>query len=289
MSASFLVSGASGQLGRRVVELLLEANAGPIVATTRTPEKLADLAARGVEVRRADFDEPSTLAPAFAGVRRALLVSTDALDRPGRRLAQHRAAIAAFEASGVEHVVYTSLPNPNGSPVTIANDHAETEATLASTKLDFTILRNNLYADYLLASLGQALGSGQLVDAKGESKVAWVTREDCARAAAGALLDGARGRRILDVTGPEALSSDELAAIVSGVTGRTIVHVSVSDEVLVKGMVEHGLPEPIARLMTSFDHATRDGLLVNVSDTVERLSQRPPKRVSELIREQLAR
>lgn len=282
MSSSVLVSGASGQLGRRVVELLLEAGARPIVATTRTPEKLADLAARGVDVRRADFDDPSTLVPAFAGARRALLVSTDALDRPGRRLAQHRAAIAAFVESGVEHVVYTSLPNPVGSPVTIASDHAETEATLASTKLDFTILRNNLYAEYLLASLGQALGSGQLVDAKGASKVAWVTREDCARA-------GAKGRRVLDVTGPEALSSDELAELVSRVTGKTVVHVSVSDDALVEGMIGHGLPEPIARLMTSFDHATRDGLLANVSDTVQRLSQRPPTRVTELIREHLTR
>ncbi|CAE6780418.1 NAD(P)H-binding protein [Xanthomonas arboricola] len=104
MSQRLLVTGAAGQLGRRVVEILLERNITSIVATTRTPSKLADLAARGVEVRAADFDKPETLATAFAGVDRLLLISTDAIYVPGRRLAQHKAAIAAAEKAGVKHI-----------------------------------------------------------------------------------------------------------------------------------------------------------------------------------------
>jgi NAD(P)H dehydrogenase (quinone) len=109
---TFLVTGASGQLGRHVVELLLQANAGTIVATTRTPEKLSDLSERGVIVRQADFNDPDLLAAAFAGVDRLLLISTDAVGEPGLRLKQHQAAVKAAEAAGVSHVVYTSLVNP---------------------------------------------------------------------------------------------------------------------------------------------------------------------------------
>src|SRR5689334_9931004 len=106
---TLLVTGASGHLGRRVIELLLESNAGHLIATTRSPDKLAGLAARGVEVRQADFDDPGSLAAAFAGADRLLLISTDALDGTDRRIVQHGNAVAAAEQAGVKHVVYTSL------------------------------------------------------------------------------------------------------------------------------------------------------------------------------------
>ncbi|MEO7911055.1 MAG: NAD(P)H-binding protein, partial [Roseiflexaceae bacterium] len=115
---TLLVTGASGQLGQRVIELLIEANAGHIIAATRTPEKLAHLAARDVEVRQADFDDPSSLAAAFAGVERLLLISTDVVDGTDRRIVQHRNAVSAAAQAGVTHVVYTSLINPEpGSPI----------------------------------------------------------------------------------------------------------------------------------------------------------------------------
>ncbi|MEJ7727963.1 MAG: NAD(P)H-binding protein [Polyangiaceae bacterium] len=242
-SAALLVTGASGHLGRRVLELLLEAQAGPLVATTRKPDALADLAARGVEVRAADFDDPETLAAAFRGVGRALLVSTDTLGEPGRRLRQHRQAVRALEAAGVEHVVYTSLTDAARSSILLAPDHAGTEAALAESKLDFTVLRNNCYADILLETLPPAVKTGQLVDARGAGKIAWVTREDCARVAATVLADrAAGGRRTLEVTGPDAVSSDELASIASELGRKAVTHVAVPREALVQGMVEHGLP-----------------------------------------------
>ncbi|HEU5098574.1 MAG TPA: NAD(P)H-binding protein, partial [Roseiflexaceae bacterium] len=117
---TLLVTGASGHLGRRVIELLLEANAGHVIATTRSPDNLADLAARGVEVRKADFDAPGSLASAFAGADRLLLISTDALDGTDRRIVQHRNAVKAAEQAGVTHVVYTSFTNTEpGNPAAV--------------------------------------------------------------------------------------------------------------------------------------------------------------------------
>jgi len=280
---AILVTGASGQLGRRALELLLEQKVGPIIATTRKPDSLKDFAARGVEVRRADFDEESSLAQAFRGAKRALLISTDAVERNGQRLAQHEAAVRAFEAAGVEHVVYTSVLNPVGSPVIISADHAGTEAALAASRLDFTILRNSLYTEMLFMSLPSALASGDLVDARGDGALSHVTREDCARAAAAALGEGAKGRRTLDVTGPEALTSGQLAALASEIFGRPIQHISVPTEALVQGMVDHGLPKPMAELLASFDAAIAKGDFATVTDAVQRLTGRAPQSVRDYL------
>ena len=125
-----------------------------IIATTRDPAKLADLAARGVDVRAADFNDEASLTKAFSGADRALLVSTDALDQ---REAQQLRAVKALEAAGVKHVVYTSVPNPETTLAIVGPSHAVTEKALAASKLDYTVLRNNLHADLLFASLPGAV------------------------------------------------------------------------------------------------------------------------------------
>src|SRR3972149_1471990 len=112
MSNRLLVTGANGHLGRRAVETLLQKKAGPVVAATRDPAKIADLAAKGAEVRAADFGNPETLQAAFAGIDRLLLISTDAIIVPGQRLGQHRAAVATAQAAGVKHILYTSVVSP---------------------------------------------------------------------------------------------------------------------------------------------------------------------------------
>lgn len=277
---TLLVTGASGNLGRRVLELLLEANTGSkIIATTRNPDKLADLTARGVEVRAADFDDAASLVKAFTGADRALLVSTDALDR---REAQQTRAVQAFVEAGVKHVVYTSVPEPETTLALVGPSHAATERALAATKLDYTALRNNLYADLLLGALPGAVASGQLVDARGDGRIAWVTREDCARTAAAALVS-ATGRSAIDVTGPAAIGSDELAAIVSDLVAKPVQHVNVTPEQLVAGLVGHGFPEFVAQLFATFDSATAKGQLANATDTVEKLTGKKPQSIREFL------
>ena len=203
MSGSILVTGASGQLGKRVVELLLErSGATRIIAATRKPEGLAALKTRGVEVRAADFDDEASLGSAFRGVERALLISTDSLGEPGKRQRQHAAAVKALAAAGVQHVAYTSIINPVGSLITISVDHATTEVELEKSGLHHTVLRNNVYSDMTLGSLQRALASGKLVNASGAGKVGYVTREDCARIAAAVVSEPPAGNQKLDVTGP---------------------------------------------------------------------------------------
>lgn len=281
---TLLVTGASGQLGRRVVELLLEAQAGTIIAATRTPEKLEAFSQRGVIVRHADFNEPDSLAEAFTGVDRLLLISTDVLGEAGLRLKQHRTAVKAAEEAGVSHVVYTSLINPGPeSAVLFAPDHYGTETALAESKLNWTVLRNNLYADLLSASLGQAIEMGQLFSAAGDGKIAYVTREDCARAAAAALASSFNGRQTLDITGPESLSQADLAKIATKISGKQVTYVPLELDVLIQNMVAAGLPRPVAETYASIDTAAAQGQFDTVSDAVEELTERKPISVEEFL------
>ncbi|MCG3211535.1 MAG: Quinone oxidoreductase 2 [Anaerolineae bacterium] len=284
MTQTLLVTGASGHLGRRVVELLLEAKAGHIIATTRAPEKLADMAKRGVEVRPADFDRPETLAKAFAGADRLLLISTDAVDGTDRRIRQHRNAVNAAEQAGVKHVIYTSLTKPEpGSPILLAPDHHATEQALADSSLSWTLLRNNVYTDMLLMSLPHAVATGQLVAAAGGGGVGYVTREDCARAAAAVLQASTLGRTTLDITGPEVVTYAALAQIASDVTGRPVNYVNVPTAAMVQGMVGAGFPQPVAELLVSFQTATAQGDLALATNTVAELTGTAPQSVRDFL------
>ncbi len=283
MTATLLVTGASGHLGRRVVELLLEANAGPIIATTRNPEKLSDLAERGVIVRYASFDEPDSLPEAFAGSDRLLLISTDSLDEPGKRLNQQVAAVKAADAAGVAHVVYTSMIHADNTPILIAPDHAATEQALAESSMGWTVLRNNTYAEMLLQSVSQAYQLGSLYSAAGDGKTGYVTREDCARAAAAVLLGSFDGKRTLDITGAEALSQAEIVAIASSVTGEPLSYTPIPLEAAIEAMVNAGLPKPVAEVYASFDTATAQGKSAVVSSAFEDLTGHTPTSVAEFL------
>jgi NAD(P)H dehydrogenase (quinone) len=273
---ALLVTGAGGQLGRQALEILLESGADNIIATTRNPEKLAAFAARGVELRRADFDDPASLPGAFAGAERLLLISTDALADPGRRLAQHRAAVAAAEQAGVRHVVYTSAPAPHPTGASsLIDDHFWTEQALAASTLDWTILRDNIYADLLLASLPHAVATGQLFSATAGGGRNYVTREDCARCAVAALLS-ANGRQILDVNGPAPVMQDELAAITSELSGKNVVHIAVSPDDLRKGLRAAGLPPFLVEALVAFDVDAARGYHAVSAPTVKTLTGREP-------------
>ncbi|WP_445681123.1 NmrA family NAD(P)-binding protein [Radicibacter daui] len=283
-----LVTGASGKLGHATIAHLLGSQKVPasqIVAGTRKPETLADLAAQGVEVRKVDFEDAAGLAAAFAGIDRLLVISTDALEQPGQRLAQHKAAIAAAEAAGVAHVIYTSMPKPEpGNPVLFAPDHWGTEQALEASKLaGWTVLRNNWYFENIFMSAASILASGHWYTAAGEGRYANVGRDDCAAVAAAVLANPPAGKVKLDVTGGEALTVDEVAALLSGATGKPVEVVKLTSQQLAEGMAAAGVPAPWVPLLVSFDDNGRAGGFNLVSDTVERLTGRKPQKYKDFL------
>jgi len=280
-SPDLLVTGASGQLGQRVLHHLIDTlniPSGRIAAATRKSDSLAAWADKGVAVRRADFDDAASLSAAFAGIERLLLISTDTLDRPGHRLVQHKAAIAAAEKADVRHVVYTSMPKPESSAVLFAPDHSGTEAALAQSALpDWTVLRNNWYFENLYFSLPSALASGSWYSAAGTGGIAHIARDDLARAAATALAGATKGKTTLTLSGARAYGIAEIAGLVAEATGRKLAVVPVPVERLVQGMVAHGVPEPLARMFASFDANTAQGGLADVTGDYKTLTGVAPQ------------
>lgn len=279
INQTLLVTGANGNLGRLAVEELLARGATKVIAGSRDTDKLADLAAKGAEARKLDFDDAASVAAAFAGVDRVLLISTIAHNR----LEQQTGAVAAAKAAGVKHIVYTSAPNarPNAEAGGIA-DHYWTEQAIAASGLDFTILRNHLYAEVTLQAAQQALATGQAFDATNGAGRAYVTRADTARAAAGALLS-ATGKEILDVTGPSLVTQDELAKLLTQHTGKPVTRIGITSEQLFDGMKQAGLPPFYAQLLVAFDVDAAQGHHAIVNDTVERFSGRKPTAFADFL------
>lgn len=263
MTGKLLVTGASGKLGAAVMQHLLDTYnvpASSLIAGSRDTAKLGDLAARGVETRAVDFDDAS-LAESFAGVDRILIISTDALDAEGTRLRQQLAAVAAAKAAGVSHISYTSMPNPGDAKVIFAPDHKGTEDAIIASGLGYTIFRNSWYMENLMMTLPQALAMGQWYTSAGAGKLAHISREDVARAIAANLAKAASEDAIYTLTGPVARTTDEIAALVSEVTGKPLAVVHVTDAQLAQGMEGAGVPAPLVPTFVSFDTNTREGTI----------------------------
>ena len=271
---TFLVTAANGKLVRHVTQLLLDAKAGTVIAASRDPSKLADLAALGAQTRAADFDNPASLAEAFKGVDRLLLISTDGM-APGQRLAQHAAAIAAAKTAGVGHVIYTSMPKPETSAVSFAGDHLGTENTLKASGLAYTILRNSWYQENLLMGLPPALKSGQWYSSAGNGKIPHIAHADCARAAAAALIQ-APVNQTFTLTGPELFTTQQIAALASEATGNPLAVVELTDEQLAGGMAHAGVPDMLIPMLVSFDTNTRQGGFDVLTNDVETLTGQKP-------------
>jgi NAD(P)H dehydrogenase (quinone) len=277
------ITGASGQLGRLTAEALLEKTApSDVVLVTRSPDAVADLAERGADVRTGDFDDPASLAKAFAGVERLLLISASVI---GARVHQHKAAIDAAVAAGVRSVAYTGIGNPSHSnPGAAARDHRETEEALLASGLAWTFLRNGIYAESLLNGAGAVVASGQLITNAGEGRTAYVARADCAAAAAAVLTTDGHDGKAYDITSADALNAADVAALFTELSGQTVEPVYLTDEEWIATMVEHaGMPEPLAQAIATFGIAARRGYLGAVSTTVEQLTGRGPVSVRAIV------
>ena len=279
----YALTGANGQLGRLVLQHLLnKVPANQIIATTRHPEQLADFAAKGVIVRPADFSDPATLAAAFEGATRLLIISTDTL---GQRAAQHRAAIEAAVTAGVSHIIYTSAPaaDPN-SPNPILKEHGQTETALAASGVKWTALRNNIYSNTLPNTLGALLDNGKLLSLAGQGKPIWVSREDCARTAAAILTGDGTITGPVDLTGQEALGFPELAQRLSNILGRPIVSEALTEEEFTVHLVAKGLPQPAVAGLSGIVKWLAGGDFATPTNLVERVTGVKPTPVDEVLR-----
>ena len=279
----YALSGANGHLGHLVLKhLLTQVPANQIIATTRDPQQLADIASLGVVVRRADFSDPTTLAAAFAGASRLLIISTYAV---GKSVEMHKAAIAGAVEAGVKHIIYTSTPNadPDSTNALLA-DHGQTELALAASGVAWIALRNSFYAESLKHALALLLVKGQLFIPEGSAKHSWILREDCARAAVGALIGTLTTTGPIDVTGPEAFSFADLAIRLSHLSEYPITTHRLPDQAIVAQLTAQGVPlEAASATVRLVGWIAREAPSIP-TDTVERASGTKPTSIETILR-----
>lgn len=279
-----LVTGASGHLGRMVLEELRRKGVKNVIATSRDIEKIKEFEKAGIELRQADFNNKASLIPGFKGAKRMLLISTDAI---GERVEQHKNAISAAKELGVKHIVYTSWPNPERSSAVVAKEHFETEKLIMNSGMSYTILRNFPYAENLIPSLKHAIDSGEFIGSAGEGKVAYITKHDCALACVSALIKDDTENKILDLSGAQSYSYQEVADLVAGLKNKEINYKNIPAKELESTLEKSGHERDVAEMIVSFEEAYKEGDVENVSDSFSKLVGHKPQSLKDFLRLEL--
>lgn len=260
------ITGASGQLGRLVIqELLRKVPASQLIALARKPESVQDL---GVQARPADYERPETLAAALAGVDKLLLISSNEM---GRRAPQHKAVIDAAREAGVNLLVYTSVLRADTSPLGLAPEHAETEAYLKASGIPFVILRNGWYTENYTASIPSALAHGAFLGSAGEGRIASAARADYAAAAAAVLLLDGQAGKTYELAGDASYTLTDLAAEIARQSGQPVIYKDLPEGEFKGVLVGVGLPEGLAALLSDSDAGAAKGALQDEGRQLGRL------------------
>lgn len=275
------VTGATGHLGRLVIENLLERGvaAGEIVALARSPEKARDLAGRGVQVRAADYTQPDTLVAALQGVEKLLLVSANEV---GQRVAQHRNLVDAARQAGVRLLAYTSILKADTSGMQLAAEHSATEEIIRASGIPFVFLRNGWYLENYTGNLASTLEHGALLGSADEGRVSAASRADYAAAAAAVLTGSGHENQTYELGG-DAFTLAELAGIISRESGRPVEYRNLPEEAFAGVLASFGLPEPFARVLADSDRGLARGELFTDRDDLRRLIGRAPTTPSEAV------
>ncbi|MDQ3712911.1 MAG: SDR family oxidoreductase [Acidobacteriota bacterium] len=276
------VTGASGHLGRLVIEALLAQNlpAEKIVAVVRDPQKIADFASRGVQVRRADYTQPEALEAAFKGVERLLLVSSSEV---GERVPQHKNAIEAARKSGVGFLAYTSILKADTSGMQLAAEHKATEQIIRDSGIGFAFLRNSWYFENYTGQLPSTLQHGAVFGSAGDGQVSAASRADYAAAAAAVLIAPDIENKVYELGSDSAFTLSELAVEISEQTSGEIVYRDLPIEDFAQALIRAGLPEPLARILADADLGIKRGDLLVVSGDLSRLINRPTTTLAEAV------
>lgn len=280
------VTGATGQLGRFVIDALLKkVPAGEIVAAVRTPAKAADLAALGIIVRQADYGQPETLEAAFAGVDKLLLISGSEV---GQREAQHKAVIEAARAAGVGFIAYTSLLHADTSPLGLGVEHRATEALLKASGIPFALLRNGWYSENYAASIPPALAHHAFIGAAGEGRIASAARQDYAEAAAEVMTREDQAGKVYELAGDDSYTLAQFAAEIAAQSGEKVDYVNLSQSEFAAALKNAGLPEGLAEMLADSDAGAEKGGLFDDSRQLSQLIGRPTTTWQAVIRAALA-
>jgi NAD(P)H dehydrogenase (quinone) len=276
------ITGSTGQLGRQVIDGLKSSDTSEeIIALARSLEKAGDL---GVNVRKADYDQPETLVPALSGVDTLLLISGSEV---GKRVAQHKAIIDAAVSSGVKRIVYTSLLKADTSPISLAPEHVETEKLIKTSGLDYTILRNGWYTENYTGSLGGAVEAGALVGASGDGKISSATRQDYADAAVAVLTSDGHSNATYELAGDVAFTKGDMAQELSAQTSKDIPYQDISEEEYGKLLASFGLPDGLAAMLAAVDTDTKGGALYHDGNDLSSLIGRNTTPLSQAIKDAL--
>lgn len=280
-----VITGASGQLGRLVIEALLKKlPAHEIVAAVRNPEKVADLAARGVVVRLADYDQPASLVAAFKGADKLLLISANEV---GRRVPQHRAVIDAAKAAGVGLLAYTSILHADTSPLPLAAEHQETESLIRASGLPAVILRNGWYTENYVAGIPAALQYGVVLGSAGQGKIASAARADYAEAAAVVLMLENQAGRIYELAGDEPYTLGELANEIARQSGKAVVYQNLPEGEFKTALLGAGLPHFLATLLAESDVGASKGGLFDDARQLSALIGHQTTPLAQLVKQSL--
>ena len=277
------VTGATGQLGRLVVEKLKQkVAADSVVALVRNPEKAADL---GVETRPFDYTQPETLVTSLKGIDKLLLISGNEI---GQRLPQHKAVIEAAKQAGVKQITYTSILHADSSPLGLAGEHLATEVAIKESGLNYTILRNGWYTENYTGSAKGAVGAGAFIGNAGDGKIASAARVDYAEAAAVVLAGEGHENKTYELAGDEAYTLTELAAEISRQTGKTVPYNNLTEAEYAGILKSFGLPDGLAEMLADSDTGASKGGLFDDTKQISALIGRPTTPLAKVLAEALA-
>lgn len=280
-----VITGASGQLGRLVIaSLLTKVSASELVAVVRNPEKANDIAALGVQVRQADYNQADDWHRALQGASKVLLISSNEL---GQRNEQHRNVINAAKNAGVALLAYTSILHADTSVLELAAEHRATEADIRTSGVPFVMLRNGWYTENYTLGIATALALGAVYGCAGDGLIASAARADYAEAAAAVLTSDNQAGKTYELAGDTAYTLSEFAAEISLQSGKAIGYINLAESDYKQALLNAGLPEPLARLLADSDSGAAKGALFDTSRQLSRLIGRPTASLATAVKVQL--
>jgi len=255
-----------------------------LVAIVRQPAKAADLAAAGVAVRPADYNDPAALDRALAGIDRLLLISSNEI---GQRAAQHQRVIDAAVRQSVRRLVYTSLLHADTSSLSLAEEHLGTEAVLKASGVPYVLLRNGWYTENYTGSVQGALTGGALVGSAGDGRISSAPRADYADAAVAVLTSGGHEGKTYELSGDESYTLTDLAAEITRQSGKEIPYKNLPESEYADVLKGFGVPDLYANALAGWDTSASKGDLYDDSHQLSKLTGRKTTPLASVVKEAL--